>query len=43
MQLDSTHWQNVEHNLRGREIERLLTVFNDTAEKGVKLIEEFNS
>lgn len=43
LQLDPVHWKDQESYVKGREILKSLRVVNDTAERGVKLMEEFNS
>lgn len=43
LQLDPAHWKDEESYIKGREIMTSLRVVNDIAERGVKLMEEFNS
>lgn len=42
LHLDPVHWKHQETYIKGREIMKSLRVVNDTAERGVKLMEEFN-
>jgi len=37
------HWKDQDNYKKGRKIINSLRVVNDTAERGVKLMEEFNS
>lgn len=43
LQVDPVHWKDQESYINGRKILKSLRVVNDTAERGVKLMEEFNS
>jgi hypothetical protein len=43
LQLDPMHWKDQDSYKKGRKIINSLRVVNDTAERGVKLMEEFNS
>jgi len=43
LQLDPMHWKDQDNYKKGRKIINSLRVVNDTAERGVKLMEEFNS
>lgn len=43
LQLDPMHWKDQESYKKGSKIINSLRVVNDTAERGVKLMEEFNS
>lgn len=43
LQLDPMHWKDQDSYKKGKKIINSLRVVNDTAERGVKLMEEFNS
>lgn len=43
LQLDPMYWKDQDSYKKGRKIMSSLRVVNDTAERGVKLMEEFNS
>lgn len=43
LHLDPVHWKDQKSYINGKEILTSLRVVNDTAERGVKLMEEFNS
>jgi len=42
LKIDSSEWNTQNDNIQGQQIIRSLKVVNDTAERGVKLMEEFN-